>query len=80
MHSVSKTAVTEILCETDPVVMKHVGDIFKGSQDRENVAREVIQRGIREKFSENSDFASILKSADKKAFLEHNHYDLFWGE
>jgi len=69
----------EILYETDHVVMKHIGDIFKGNQDWEKIVREVIQKGVRKKFPQNSDFASMLKSDDKKGFLEHNHYDLLWG-
>ena len=79
IHSGNKTAAMEILSETDPVVMKHIGDAFRGNQDWDKIAHEVMQRGVGSKFTQNSDLATMLKSTGTKTFLECNRYDPFWG-
>jgi len=70
MHSGNKKAAMEIIYETDPVVAKHTGDIFRGNQDWEKIAYRVMGTGVREKFTQNSDLASMLQSTGKKIFLE----------
>jgi ribA/ribD-fused uncharacterized protein len=79
MHSANNTAAMEILCETDPVIMKHIGDAFRGNRDWDKISREVLETGVRAKFIQNSDLATMLKSTGTKTFLECNRYDPFGG-
>ena len=59
--------------------MKRIGDTFKGNQDWDKIAPDVMKRGVLAKFSENPDLATKLKSTGTKTFLECNPYDAFWG-
>ena len=79
LHYNCQSAATNILCETDPVIIKHIGGSCKGKNDWDKVAQVVMEQGIYAKFSSNAELVEELADTAAKNFVECVAHDNFWG-
>ena len=79
LESKDYSAAAEIMSTTDPVTIKHAGNKVNISNGWSNKAVNVMETGVRAKFSQNLDLWSTLEATGERSFQECNRYDTFWG-
>ena len=79
-HLGNDSVAAEILAETDPATIKHLGEALTGSRDEwVETCRDVMQQGITLKFQQNADLLAHMQSSGSKIHVECNQYDQYWG-
>ena len=73
--------VADIMIETDPAEMKHLGNSIKLStaQLKKFKALEVMERGVWEKFHQNPNLLDVLKGTGDLTLVECNIHDSYWA-
>ena len=79
-HLGNDAVATEIMAESDPVVIKHLGESISGDMDSwREAAPDVMEKALMLKFSQNDDLLTRMKQAGSRTFVECNKYDRYWG-
>ena len=71
-----QSTAMEIMCEKDPVTMKHKGDAVKDPGNKwKTKARDVMYHGTHAKFSQSPDLMALMDATGDRTFVECNIYD-----
>ena len=72
----------EILAETDPAIIKQLGDFLSSTSDKEswiNEAPRIMEAALTLKFSQNPDLLDPMTKSGTKCHVECNPHDTYWG-
>jgi ribA/ribD-fused uncharacterized protein len=74
-------ALDKILKETNPRKQKALGRNVQNFNESawNSIARDIVYRGNYEKFTQNPDFLSLLKSTGDALLVEASPDDVIWG-